>query len=441
MSTVTVAVIGCGCRGKSYSKYALDHPDLLKVVSIAEPLPITRKQFAKSFNVDNNLVFNTWQDLYTASTETLSTTGKRLADAVIVAVQDRMHLEVTTAFANQGYHILCEKPMATSIEECIKMEQVIKQAGVIFGMGHVLRYTPYFQQIDEIISSGELGELVNVVHVEPVGYYHFAHSYVRGNWGEENKSSFSLMTKSCHDIDLICHWFAPLTISRISSFGSLQHFRKSAKPKEADTATRCLDCKFENNCPYSAKKIYLDAVTRGNKGWPIKVLVDGVPDIENITHALKTGPYGKCVYESPNDVCDHQVVNLEFSNGTTASFTMVAYTSSICDRQTRWHFTHGEIIGDMNTFTVTNFRDPKKPVRHHPSEVPLSGHGGGDLRLVSAFVEAVREGKQEILGTDISDVLRSHITVFAAEASRREGRVIDYAEFEKRARESANQYV
>jgi hypothetical protein len=120
---------------------------------------------------------------------------------------------------------------------------------------------------------------------------------------------------------------------------------------------------------------------------------------------------------------------------------MVAYTSSICDRQTRWHFTHGEIIGDMHTFTVTNFRDPKKPVRYRPSEVPLSGHGGGDVRLVSAFVEAVREGKQEILGTDISDVLRSHITVFAAEASRREGRVIDYAEFEKKARESANQYV
>ena len=66
----------------------------------------------------------------------MTTTGKRLADAVIIAVQDRMHLEVTHAFANQGYHILCEKPMATSVEECIKIEQVIKGAGVIFGMGH-----------------------------------------------------------------------------------------------------------------------------------------------------------------------------------------------------------------------------------------------------------------------------------------------------------------
>lgn len=435
MQPITLAIVGCGFRGKTYADYALDHPDQCKVIAIAEPRPNTRKQFADLFDVDESLVFDTWQDLHA----TMTTIGKRLADAVVVAVQDRMHLEVTMAFAKQGYHILCEKPMATSIEECIKMEQAIKDAGVIFGMGHVLRYSPYFQQIDNIISSGELGELVNVVHVEPVGYYHFAHSYVRGNWSEEGKSCFSLMTKSCHDIDLICHWFAPFKLSRISSFGSLQHFRKSSKPKKAGTAARCLDCAFEKDCPYSAKKIYLDAVTRGDKGFPVNIIVDGIPDIENVTEALKTGPYGKCVYESPNDVCDHQVVNLEFSNGATASFTMVAFSSIICQRQTRWHFTHGEIVGDMGTFTVTDFRKPGKPNRHYPSELHLGGHGGGDLGLISTFVKAVREEKQEILGTDVADVLRSHMTVFAAEASRREGRVIDYAEFETVARAKVSQ--
>ncbi|KIL68156.1 hypothetical protein M378DRAFT_72132 [Amanita muscaria Koide BX008] len=438
---ITLAIIGCGHRGQNYATYARDHPERCKVVAIAEPRPQTQKLFADSFNVDKSLVFDTWQDLLAASTETLSTIGKRLADAVIVAVQDALHLQVTMAFAKQGYHILCEKPMATTIEECIQMERAVKEAGIIFGVCHVLRYAPYFQAVNKIVASGELGELVNVVHVEPVGYYHFAHSYVRGNWSEENKSSFSLMTKSCHDIDLLCHWFAPLMPTRISSFGSLQHFHKAAKPKEAGNATRCWDCAYEKECPYSAKKIYYDSLMQGNKGWPVNVLVDGVPDIENVTGALRTGPYGKCVYESPNDVCDHQVVNLEFSNGATASFTMVAYTTSICDRQTRWHFTHGEIIGDMNTFTVTDFRKPGKTIRHRPTEVPLGGHGGGDVGLISTFVEAVREGKQELLGTDASDALRSHLTVFAAEASRREGRVIDYMEFEKAARDRVNQSV
>jgi len=418
---------------QNYSQYALRAPEKCKVVTIAEPRPKTRKKFATAHKVDRTLVFNTWQELHAASAETIQTIGKRLADAVIVAVQDHMHMEVVLAFAAQGYHILCEKPMATSLQDCIKMEEAVKKSGVIFGMGHVLRYSPYSQAITEVVRSGSLGELVNAVHVEPVGYYHFAHSYVRGNWRKESDSSFVLMTKCCHDIDLLCHWLSPAAPSRISSFGSLQHFRRTAKPAAAGNATRCLDCAMTKDCAYSAKKIYLDPVLHGDSGWPVSTLIDGLPDIENVTDALRNGPYGQCVYESPNDVCDHQVVNLEFSNGATASFTMVAYTSLICERQTRLHFTHGELVGDMSTFTVTDFQTGRSTV-HHP-KLEGGGHGGGDLGLIKTFVEAVRTGRQELLGTDISEVLKSHLTVFAAEHSRREGAVVDCVEFERSARE------
>ncbi|KAG5637464.1 hypothetical protein H0H81_004481 [Sphagnurus paluster] len=301
-----------------------------------------------------------------------------------------------------------------------------------------MRYSPYSKEITAIVHSRALGDLVNVVHVEPVGYYHFAHSFVRGNWANESQSSFSLLTKSCqyvcNDIDILCHWFSPRRPARVSSFGSLQHFRKSAKPSAAGTATRCLECPLQKECAYSAKKIYLDPVAGGNPGWPAAVLVDGVADIENITAALQSGPYGVCVYESANDVCDHQVVNLEFSDGSTASFTMVAYTSAICERQTRLHFTHGEIVGDMNTYTVSDFRSGKT-TRHVPVHETGGGHGGGDLGLIGAFVEAVATGRQEVLGTDVGEVLRSHLTVFAAETSRREGRVVDCVAFEKEARQ------
>lgn len=169
----------------------------------------------------------------------------------------------------------------------------------------------------------------------------------------------------------------------------------------------------------------------GHKNWPVSTIVDGTPDIENVRAALQSGPYGKCVYESENDVCDHQVVNFEFSNGSTASFTMVAYTSAICDRQTRLHFTHGEIIGDMSKFTVANFRT-RTTKTHHP--LHEGGHGGGDMGLIRTFVEAVKAGQKELLGTSIEEVLRSHLTVFAAECSRKEGRIIDYSIFEREAR-------
>jgi len=144
------------------------------------------------------------------------------------------------------------------------------------------------------------------------------------------------------------------------------------------------------------------------------------------------GPYGKCVYESDNDVCDNQVVNIQYASGATVSFTMVAYTTLICERQTRLHFTHGEIVGDMSEFTVTDFRSGQTIVHRPPSGG--GGHGGGDLGLMQAFVEAVRTRQQNLLGTDVADVLKSHLTVFAAEHSRKTGSVVDCREFENAAR-------
>ncbi|KAI0306962.1 hypothetical protein B0F90DRAFT_1622610 [Multifurca ochricompacta] len=434
---VTLAIIGCGQRGDSYARYSLIEPTKCKIVAIAEPRSKTRALFASTYDVDSSLVFETWEQFHKASAETIQTIGKRLADAVVIAVHDHLHARLVIAFSAQGYDILCEKPMATSIEHCLQIEAAVKDAGIIFGMGHVLRYSPYSRAVTEVVRSGQLGQLVNAQHIEPIGHWHFSHSYVRGNWSKESESSFSLMTKSCHDIDILSHWLYPDTPVRVSSFGGLQHFRKSSKPVGAGDATRCLDCLYESQCPYSAKKgksplVYLDRVAQNAVGWPVSTLVDGLPDIENITDALKNGPYGKCVYESDNDVCDNQVVNLQYASGATVSFTMVAYTTLICERQTRLHFTHGEIVGDMSQFTVTDFRSGEKTIHEPPSEG--GGHGGGDFGLIRAFIEAVRTRQQDLLDTDVTDVLNSHLTVFAAEHSRKTGVVVDYKEFEIAAR-------
>lgn len=126
----------CSFKSQAYSRYALEYPERCKVIAIAEPRPKTQKNFANMHKVDKTLVFHTWQDLLAASADTIGTIGKRLADAVIIAVQDELHAEVAAAFAKQGYHILCEKPMATSVEDCLKMETAIKGTGKIFGMGH-----------------------------------------------------------------------------------------------------------------------------------------------------------------------------------------------------------------------------------------------------------------------------------------------------------------
>ncbi|KAF8583462.1 NAD(P)-binding protein [Ramaria rubella] len=426
---VTVAIIGAGNRGKAYSAYALDHPTLCKVVAVAEPRARTRALFASTHSISASNVFTDYKDLVAAG---------RLADAVVVAVQDRQHTEVVLACTPLGYHILCEKPLATSAEECVRIADAIKKAGdIVFAIGYVLRYSPYNKSVVDVIRSRIFGKPVNIVHVEPVGYFHFAHSYVRGNWSREAASAFSLLTKSCHDIDILCHFFHPATPVKVSSFGSLSHFRKSSKPAGAGTAKKCMECPIERECAYSAKKIYLEPVAEGNLGWPASTITDGPPDVESIIEALQWGPYGQCVFESPNDVVDHQVVNIEFSDGSTASFTMVAFTEAICDRQTRIHFTDGELVGDMKTYKTTDFRK-RISTTHTPNpEKGWGGHGGGDLGLMGAFVRAVKEGNKESLGqgTSVDDVLRAHLVVFAAEKSRRNGIVVDVAEFEKEVRQ------
>lgn len=111
--------------------------------------------------------------------------------------------------------------------------------------------------------------------------------------------------------------------TQVSSFGSLRHFNKDNQPEGA--ASRCLDCAVEEDCAYSAKKIYLDSFMRGNTGFPVCVIVDEATE-DSVTEALQTGPYGRCVYESDNDVADNQVVNMVFEDGTTANFSMVAFT-------------------------------------------------------------------------------------------------------------------
>lgn len=85
----------------------------------------------------------------------------------------------------------------------------------------------------------------------------------------------------------------------------------------------------------------------------------------------------------------------------------------------------------MVTFTTKNFQTGEK-IEHAPEFEVGGHHGGGDMGLIRAFVMAVRENNTSFLGEGscIDHALLSHLVVFAAEKSRREGKVIDVREFE-----------
>ncbi|KAJ2368295.1 hypothetical protein IW150_005448 [Coemansia sp. RSA 2607] len=416
---VKVAIVGCGNRGSIYSSYALVSKKM-QVVAIADHNESRRKPLQEQHGIPDKNCHLSWQNLLSAP---------KIADAVLICIHDMEHETAAILFAGKGYHILLEKPMATTLSGCWDVYKAARANNVMLAICHVLRYTPYNRKVKEIVDSGILGNVVGIQHMEPVGHYHFAHSYVRGNWRKEEESSFSLMTKSCHDIDIILY-FMGNNCTRVSSFGGISHFKKGNKPSDAGDAKRCTDCSFETRCPYSAKKIYLEPAQRGFKGWPLNAVAD-VIDIENIGNALREGPYGRCVYESDNDVCDNQVVNIEFGDNRYASFSMVAFTKDICVRKTRIFGTLGELIGDGDkSIEVYDFLSHKSTF-HEPDPVPenLSGHGGGDMGLISAFVDAVAMKNPSLLSSDAQSSLDAYLVVFAAEEARRTGTVIDLNKF------------
>ncbi|MEU2674777.1 Gfo/Idh/MocA family oxidoreductase [Streptomyces sp. NPDC007164] len=402
---VRVALVGAGNRGLTYAAWIKAHPERARLVAVADPRPAARAAAGAE------LEFNDWRPLVE---------GDAIADAVIVATQDRNHVEPVLALARAGYAILAEKPLAPSEAETRTLIEGVEKTGVLFAVCHVLRYTPYTDLVKEVVGSGVLGELVSVEHLEPVGWWHYAHSYVRGPWRSERASSPMLLAKSCHDLD----WISYVTgerIEQVASFGGLKHFRPENAP--AGAAERCLDCAVEDGCPYSALKLYVPTLREHGSVWPVTHVTDSTDETELLT-ALREGPYGLCAYRVDNDVVDHQVLAMQLSGGMTATFTMVAFTEQT-DRQTRIFGSHGWLRGDGKRVTVHDFRTDEVTVH----EVDTSGsnaaegHGGGDTALVDAFVHAVATGDPAAVRSGTKATLGSHLAAFAAERARLTGSV------------------
>ncbi|MFF9403411.1 MULTISPECIES: Gfo/Idh/MocA family protein [unclassified Streptomyces] len=402
---VRVALVGAGNRGLTYAEWIKAHPERARLVAVADPRPAARAAAGAE------LEFDDWRPLVE---------GDAIADAVIVATQDRNHVEPVLALARAGYAILAEKPLAPSEAETRTLIEGVEKAGVLFAVCHVLRYTPYTDLVKEVVGSGVLGELVSVEHLEPVGWWHYAHSYVRGPWRSEKDSSPMLLAKSCHDLD----WISYVTgerIEQVASFGGLKHFRPENAP--AGAAERCLDCVVEDGCPYSALKLYVPTLREKGAVWPVTHVTDSTDETELLT-ALREGPYGLCAYRGDNDVVDHQVLAMQLSGGMTATFTMVAFTEQT-DRQTRIFGSHGWLRGDGKRVTVHDFRTDEVTV--HEVETSGSnaaeGHGGGDTALVDAFVHAVATGDPAAVRSGTKATLGSHLAAFAAERARHTGSV------------------
>lgn len=416
MQPKTAVLIGAGDRGaRAYAPYALDYPHELQMVAVAEPNDQRRERFQQTYNLAEENCFATWEELFAK---------EKMADIAVICTQDRHHFQPTMKALERGYHVLLEKPMSPDPQECIDMERAARMYDRQLTICHVLRYTPFWQTIKQIIAEGRIGDVVSLQLNENVEIMHMSHSFVRGNWNNKEKSSPMILQKSCHDLGIISY-VMDKTCERISSYGSLMHFHKGNAPEGAPE--RCLDgCPVEWECPFHAGRFYLGS----GRSWARKFTEDD--SNESIIKALQATDYGKCVYRSDNNVVDHQVVNIEFTDGATASFSMCGFTRDQT-RIVQIMGTKGEIRGNMEDNQISVYDFLTKQESAIKFDTPSSGHGGGDEGVVRTFLRTIdQKGK----GGDISSAavsLRSHLMAFAAEESRlNKGRSIELDEYYQR---------
>ncbi|RDY29495.1 gfo/Idh/MocA family oxidoreductase [Romboutsia weinsteinii] len=416
MEVVRIFVIGAGLRGMyGYAPYIHENPNLCKVIGVAEIKKGRRDLFKQKYQLDDNYVFESVDDFLSL---------EKIADAVIIASSDDRHYEHAKKCLEKGYHVLLEKPVANSLDGLVHLNELCdKYDKQIFMTCHVLRYTKFFEKLREIVNGKGLGELISIQHNENIGYWHYAHSYTRGNWRNSSDTAALILTKSCHDIDILSY-ISGSKCKKIASFGN-QKYMNNANFDD-NMSENCLSCKNEKDCPYSAKKIYIENSRDINHAVHIN------PTEENLLDILKDGPYGKCVYNCDNNVVDNMVSILEFENKVTATFNLCAYTKE-CDRTIKLMFSKGEVGGSLlkNEIRVKKFGENEEIIIN--PGINIKGHGGGDLRLIEDFIKLIKEGRVEDSRTSVKYAIESHIVAFAAEYSRVSESVVYINEFYKEA--------
>jgi len=399
---VKAIVIGHGSRGGLYSRYSKQIPDLWKIVGVAEPIEYRRDAAIKAYEIPANQAFTTWENVFQKP---------KFADVCIITTQDDLHYGPAMAALEAGYDLLLEKPIAMTWQECKSILELATRKQAMVCVCHVLRYAPYFVELKRAIQDGSIGDVVSIQHMEPIEHIHMSHSYVRGIWRNTKTALPIILAKSCHDLDLL-RWYADKPYTSVSCLGDRSVFRPEQAPKGAPQY--CMDgCPAEKQCPYFAPDVYVH-----KKKWDTGAIITSDRTESGILEALRKGQYGRCVYRCDNDQPDHVTVNFGFKDGVTAAFSMEGMTS-YGGRKTRVMGTKGDIVGDARVLRVTDFGSGQERVWDvTKASQDLSGHGGGDIRMVKDFAIAVSKRDPSILATNLAVSVESHLAGFMAEESR-----------------------
>jgi Oxidoreductase family, NAD-binding Rossmann fold/Oxidoreductase family, C-terminal alpha/beta domain len=408
---IRVVVVGAGARGNRVFADLISREDTGFVnVGVVETHETRREAFRARYGIPEKHSFESLDEFLDAP---------RFGDIVFICTPDVTHYAHARAVSEKGYDILLEKPIATNLADCLALIDVQQTHRNQIFVAHVLRYSPFFQTLKRIIDAGELGEIRAIDLQENIGHWHYAHSYVRGNWNRESTSGPILLTKSSHDLDIL-QWLVGKRVESVVSYGGLDYFTEANAPPES--AERCVVCPLQDTCLYSATRFYLNE----RDEWPFNVVAPPPDSLAARRRAIEEGQYGRCVWRAENDVCDDQTVLLRFGSDIHATFGLHALTAENT-RSIRILFDTAELTGNLyrGQLTISHFTGHPDEFRIEEIELPgtSDSHGGGDLRLLRMLHEHLTTGAHAGLVTSLEASLPSHVLAFLAEESRKEGAI------------------
>lgn len=416
MKKITAAVVGCGDRGNVYASYAIEQPKELEIIAVTDIDSIALNTTGDKYNVPAKNRFSNI-DAFLSS--------KIKCDTVINATMDSAHYETTKKIINAGYNVLLEKPIVNNRNELIELLNLANEKGVSVVICHVLRYTPFYRKIKELLNADKIGKILTIEMNEHVSIAHFADSFVRGKWSDEEKcGSGLLLQKCCHDMDLMC-WLNNFSVpSEVCSLGSRSYF--IAKNAPIGATEFCYNCPHNKTCLYDAKKVHIDCDYFYFQTWR------GIPKpLSEVTYEdkveyLKTSDYGRCVYTLERKLVDKQISTVEFKDGSVCSLTVVGGCTK-SGRNIHIVGSNGEIEGRLedNKFVLREFVHDGDKYETITTTIDVSDkvgkgarHSNGDMCLMSDYVKFLNGDRSSISITSINDSVNGHLCVYAAEESR-----------------------
>lgn len=398
---VTFSVVGLGGRASAYLNALQElYPEEYVVVAAAEPDAEKRSRLHLEYGVGEDR-------LYTSDLKLMA--QPRLSDVAIIGTQDALHFREVVALLEKGYDLILEKPVATTLEQLRELVRLAQcYPNQIVAVCHVLRHTKFFGEIKKILSSGLFGPVVSIQHNENIGYYHYANSYVRGAWRNDQTSGPLSLTKSCHDMDILLYLLGDQHADCVAALGSLSVFHRENFDPET-MSSYCVDCPQQKTCAYSAVRIF--------QSGKIKSIAFDLSSVEKIRKNLGESPYGRCVYCCDNNVVDHLSSILSFDGGVTATFNLSAFTAKVT-RSLKIMCQFGEIRAAEKPYLIetTDFRTDETVCRE--LDIRERGHGGGDKGFIRDFMESYLHGTP--FSSLLKDSVESHVMALLAEQSRLE---------------------